>query len=96
MSCVGPFHRKCAFPRDHLSVLLTLSRNDDTAEPCDVSELEDHEVEKEVREKEGGVTSQDRGWREHVEAVHSWDVSSDIETGGGNGGTSHWDRLSSL
>ena len=77
-------------------MLLTLSRNDDTAEPCDVSELEDHEVEKEVREKEGGVTSQDRGWREHVEAVQSWDVSSDIETGGGNGGTSHWDRLSSL
>lgn len=79
-----------------MSVLLTLSRKDDIAEPCDVSEFEDHEVEKEVREKEGGVTSQDRGWREHGEVVQSWDVSSDIETGGGNGEMSDEDRLSSL
>lgn len=79
----------CALPRDLLSVLLTLSRKNDIAEPCDVSELEDHEVEMEVRENEGGVPSQDRGWRiEHIEVVQSWDVSSDIETRGGNGGVS--------
>ena len=53
-------------------MLLTLSRKDDIAELYDVSELEDHEVDKEVRESEGGVTSHDRGWWiEHVDVVHS-------------------------
>lgn len=66
-----------------------LLTNDDITELYDVAELDDHEVEKEERETEGGVTSHDRGWRsEHVEVVHSWDVSSDIGTGGGNEGMS--------
>ena len=42
-----------------MSLLLTLSRNDDFAELCDASELEDHEVENEERENEGGVEVQD-------------------------------------
>lgn len=75
-------------------MLLTLSRKDNIVEPYDVSELDDHEVEMEVRE---GVTSHDSGWRvEHVEVVHSWDVSSDIETCGGNGGVSDWGSPSRL
>lgn len=89
MSCLVPFHRMWAFSSDLFSLWLTLSRKDDLTELRDVSELDDHEVENEVRENEGGVAMQDWDWRiVDVVVAHSCDVSSDIDTGGGNGGNS--------